>query len=115
MHGFGESEWWCYRSGLMGSHREPQFIAIDTQSNDNVLPLGRSGKVERFVCEPLDARASHHMCPFTLLRIAFARHMRFRNQMAGVRSSMIGKKTCDAKGLPYTLWQTLLASHHAGA
>jgi hypothetical protein len=39
------------------------------------------------------------MFPFNPLCIAFAKDMRFRNQMPGVRSPMIGKKTCDAKRL----------------
>src|SRR6187200_1244839 len=54
-------------------------------------------------CEPLDARAQRYMFPFNLLRIAFARHMRFRDQMPGVRSPMVGKEARDAKGFEQDL------------
>ena len=90
---------WCCRSGLMGSHRETKLIAIDKQTNDNVVHLSRPGKADRFAREPLDSRTQRQMFPFNPVCIAFASDMRFRNQMPGVCSPMIGKEAGDPKGL----------------
>lgn len=84
---------------FMSSHRETKLIAIDKQTNDNVVQLGRPGKADRFACEAFDSRAQRQMLPFNLLRIAFARHLGFRDQMPSVRSPLIGKEACDPKGL----------------
>ena len=84
---------------FIGLHRETKLIAIDKQTNDNVVHLGRLGKADRFAREPLDTRAQRQMFPFNLLRVAFARYMSFGGQMPGVRPPVIGEEACDPKGL----------------
>jgi len=36
------------------SHRQPKFIAIDKQPNNDIMHLDRSGKTDRLAGEPLD-------------------------------------------------------------
>ena len=66
---------------IMSSHRETKLIAIDKQTNDNVMHLGRLGEADRFAREPLDSRAQCQMFLFNLLRITFSRDMNFGGQM----------------------------------
>jgi hypothetical protein len=77
---------------LMNSHRETKLVAIDKQTNDNVMHLGRLGKADRFACEPLDSHAQCQMFPFNLLHMTFARDMSFGGQVPGICSPMIGKE-----------------------
>ena len=49
---------------FMGSHRETKLLAIDKQTNDNVMQLDGFGKADRFAREPLDTRAQREMLPF---------------------------------------------------
>ena len=83
----------------MGSHRETKLVAIDKPTNDHVVYLGRPGKAARFARQPLDPWAHRQLLPFKLLRITFARDMRFGGQMPGVRSPLIGTEAWDPKGL----------------
>ena len=41
----------------MGSHRESKLLAIDEQTNNNVVQCDRFGKANRFAREPLDTGA----------------------------------------------------------
>ena len=84
---------------FIGSHRETKLIAIDKQTNDNVMHLDGFGKADCFAREPLDACAQRQMLPFNLLRMTFARDMSFGGQMPGVRPPMIGEEACDPKRL----------------
>jgi len=84
---------------FIASHRETKLIAIDKQTNDNVVHCGRRGKADRFAREPLDTRAQRQMFPFNLLRVVFARYMSVGDQMPGVRPPVIGEEACDPKGL----------------
>ncbi len=46
---------------FMESHREPKLIAIDEQTNNDVVQFGRFGKADRFASEPLDT-GTHEVC-----------------------------------------------------
>ena len=57
------------------SHGKSKLIAVDKQTNDNVVQLDGFRKADRFAGQSLDARTQPQMLAFNLLCIAFARDM----------------------------------------
>ena len=88
---------------FIGSHRKTKLVAIDKQTDDNVVQLGRFREADRFARQPLDTRVQRHMLPFNLLSVVFTRYMSFGGQMPGVRPPVIREEPCDPKGFQQSL------------
>src|SRR5215468_4567929 len=68
------------------SHLQPKLIAIDKQSDDDVMHLGRAGKADRLAHQAFDPGAQREVLALNLLRVALARLVRIRLEMTRVRA-----------------------------
>ena len=69
---------------FMASHLQPKLIAIDKQSNDDIMHLGRARKANRLTHEAFDPGAQRQVLALDLLRVALARLVRIRIEMPRV-------------------------------
>jgi hypothetical protein len=100
--GFHEPQWFRGRVTdvhFTVSHRQPKFIAIDKQPNDDGMHLDRSGKTDRLAGEPLDPGPQCQMIALDLLHIPLPRLVLGGIEMPGVRAPIIGVIAPDAKRL----------------
>jgi hypothetical protein len=85
---------------LTVSNGQPEFSAIDQPSYDDVVHLDGFGKAHGLARYTLQARAHRQMLPFDWLRVAFARVVDCRPQMARVRTPIIRVNSPDPQRLP---------------
>ena len=82
---------------FMVSYRQPKLIAIDKQSNDDIMHLGRAGKADCLTHEAFDPGAQCQVLALDLLRVALARLVLLRIEMTRVRAPRVCIIPLDAK------------------
>ena len=71
------------------SHRQPKFIAVDKQANDDVMHLYRSRKAERLAHQAFNPGAQRQVCPLDLLRVALARLVHIRIEVTRIGTPVV--------------------------
>ena len=70
-------------------HRQSKLIAIDKQSDDDVMHLGRSGKADRLAHQAFDPGPQREVLALYLLRVALARLVFIRIEMTRVSAPIV--------------------------
>jgi hypothetical protein len=89
----------CFRAVDFISDEEPKFIAIDEQTDHEIVHAFRLRKANRATDEPFDPGPEIDVLAFDLLRVLFADHVLCRVEMSLVRPPPIRIKPCDPKRL----------------
>jgi len=79
------------------SHRQLKRIAIDQQSNDHIMHLGRAGKADRLTHEAFDPGVQRQVLALYFLCVALARLVLLRIEMTRVRTPIVWIIPRDAK------------------
>ena len=74
-----------------------KLIAIDEETDHEIVHGRRFGKTDRATHEPLDPHAQIDVLTFDLLGLGFANCVLLWSDMALVGAPPIGVKACDAK------------------
>ncbi len=85
------------------SDEEPKLIAIDEETNDQIVHRRRFGKANRATHETLDPGPHIDVFALDFLRLLLANVMLLRVDMPLVRSPPIRVKAADAKRLQQRL------------
>jgi hypothetical protein len=80
------------------SDEEPKFIAIDEETNDQIVHRRRFGKTNRATHQPFDACAEVDVLACDFLRVLFANYVLLRGEMPLVGTPPIRVKPANTKG-----------------
>ena len=80
-------------------HKQPKFIAVDEQPDDDIMHLGGFRKADRLAHQPLGTSMQRLMLTLDLLRMAFAWGVDCGIEIPRVRAPMIRVLARDAKEL----------------
>ena len=76
---------------------DPKLVAIDEETNHQIVHRRRLGKVNRAAHKPFNPCPSSDMLAFNFLRLLFAHFVLLGVDMALIGAPAIGVKTGDAK------------------
>jgi len=82
---------------FLGLNPQAKFIAIDEQTDHNVMHLDRLGKADCLAHQAFDPGAQRQVLPLYFLRVAFARLVLIRLEMTRVGAPVVRIIPRDAK------------------
>jgi hypothetical protein len=87
----------CFRSVDSSSDSYPKFVAVDEETQHEIMHRGRFGKTDRTTHEPLDPRTQIDVLAFDLLRMGFANRVLRGINMTLVGAPSIGRESGDVQ------------------
>ena len=99
----GCAAWRCVKGVDSRSKGAPEFVAIDEESNHEIVHALRLGEAQRTADEPLNPRPQIDVFALDFLRVLLAHLMLLSIQMPLVGPPAVGGILRDAKGLQQLL------------
>jgi hypothetical protein len=87
----------CFRSVDPSSDGYSKFVAVDEETQHEIMHRGRFGKTDRTTHEPLDPRPQIDVLAFDLLRMSFANRVLRGIEMTLIGAPSIGIEAGDVK------------------